>query len=121
MAKSKTQVYNDGLCHIYTVENQALPGGLPEPMLTPKIPNLRYEHKKVGITRFYSAQQANAKIDVLIRVPRQLDISTQDVCVIRDDCQYGIRQVQHPEEIVPPSTDLALERIEQKYQYRPLR
>jgi hypothetical protein len=77
--------------------------------------------RKVGVTRYYAGLQANVRVDFAIRIPRQLSISTQDVCVLRDGHQYQIVQVQHPVDAVPPSTDLALQRLEQMYAIHPIR
>lgn len=121
MAADAPQSFNDGVLAVYSVTNTAEPGNKPVDALTPKIGPLRYQERRVGVTRYYAALQANAKVDAVVRVLRQHDISTQDVVVLRDGQQYNIRQVQHPAGDKPKVTDLTLERIEQAYKFAPLR
>lgn len=119
MIQSKNQTFNDGLCSVYTVGNIAEDGDLPRDGLTLKAGPLRYGERTVGVTRFWTAAQAQARIDVVVRVLRQDGISTQDVCVLRDG-QYQVLQVQHPRDATPPVTDLSLRRLEAKYDIAPI-
>jgi hypothetical protein len=66
------------------------------------------------MNRFYAAMQNNVKVDMVIRIHRITDISTQDVAVVNSE-QYKIKQIQYPSDIEPPCTDLSLERLVQKY------
>ncbi len=113
--KPKTQTYNDGIVKIYSVGNIAAPGNMPKDGLTLKISPLRYEERIVGMGRYWTAMQAQAQIDRIIRVPRIESISSQDVAIPIDGKQYQIKQVQYVPDIEPPSMDLSLERLEAAY------
>ena len=113
--KPKTQTYNDGIVKIYSVGNIAAPGNMPKDGLTLKISPLRYEERIVGMWSYWTAMQAQAQIDRIIRVPRIESISSQDVAIPIDGKQYQIKQVQYVPDIEPPSMDLSLERLEAAY------
>lgn len=78
--------------------------------------HLRYEERMVGVTRYWQALQANAKIEKVIRCQRRPDVTSQDIAVIVA-AQYQIKQVQYPEGVVPPAMDLSLERVVQTYEF----
>ena len=115
MPKQKNQTFNDGVANIYSVGNIAPPGGMPKDGLTKKESNIRYKERTVGMSRFWTAMQVNAKIGRLLRMPRVTDVSTQDVVIPTDGEQYKIVQVQYPEDVYPPVMDLSLERIDAAY------
>lgn len=110
MLKAK-QTFNDGVVNIYSLGNSAEKGDMPKDGLTFKV-NLRYRERTVGINRFWTAQQAQAKIDLLLRVQERRDITAKDVAII-GDLQYKIVQVQHIEDL--PVMDLSLERLGEQY------
>lgn len=111
----KTQTFNSGVANIYSATNIAPPGGMPKENLTLKVGALRYKERTVGMSRFWTAMQVNAKIGRVLRMPRISSISTQDVIVPTDGEQYKILQVQYPEDIYPPVMDLSLERLDAAY------
>jgi len=111
--KKKTQTYNDGVLDIYLVGNVSQEGNMPVDKLTLKTGKVRFENRIVGMTRFWTARQAMARIDKMVRVPK-LKISTQDVAYI-DGEQYRIIQTQDKDDVNPLSMDLSLERIEAKF------
>lgn len=113
----KSQTFNDGVVSIYSVGNIAESGNMPRKGLTLKIGCLRYEERTVGMGRFWAAAQTQVKIDRIIRTPRILNISTQDVVVLPDGKQYEVKQVQYPPEVIPLSMDLSLERLEVAYEF----
>lgn len=106
---------NDGVVSIYHVANTAQPGELPVEGLTLKH-TLRYEKRTVGFKRLYAAMQAQAQIDLLIRVPYLPTVSTQDVAVPTDGKQYRITAAQSIAETQPLAMDLTLERLEHDYE-----
>lgn len=110
-----TQTYNDGICRIYEVTNIAPPGEYPQEGIKAKV-KLRYEERTVGMNRFWTAMQAHARIDLLIRTPRIRSINNFDIVVLPDGEQYEIRQIQYPKDVEPPSMDLSLTRLETKYE-----
>lgn len=106
---------NDGVVTIYAVGNTAEPGDKPRKKLTEK-GRLRYKRRTVGIKRHYSAMQAQAKVDLLLRVPYRPEVSAQDVAVpTLDGKQYLVSFVQVIQDETPPVMDLTLERLECDY------
>lgn len=114
--KPITQTFNDGVVNIYSVGNIALSGNMPKEGLTLKVGHLRYKEKTVGMSRYWIAKQAQAKIDMVIRVPKILAISVQDIAIPIDGNQYRIVQIQHIEDMEPPVMDLSLQRLEADYE-----
>lgn len=106
---------NDGVVKIYSVEDISEPGNMPKDGLTLK-QTLRYKERTVGMGRFWTAHQAQARIDLLLRTHKLRDVSTQDIAIPNDGKQYRIVQVQYPEEL--DVMDLSLERIEQEYEIK---
>ncbi|HWQ29855.1 MAG TPA: hypothetical protein VN549_02605, partial [Negativicutes bacterium] len=107
---------NDGIVNIYSVGNTADSGNMPNDVLDIKVRALHYEERVVGMSRFWSAKQANAKVDLIIRTPQLRNVSTQDIAIPIDGEQYKIVQIQYPKDVEPPSMDLSLERVEEKYE-----
>ena len=106
---------NDGIVAVYAVENAGAPGDMPQERLTKK-GVLRYKRRTVGIKRYYTALQADAKVDLLLRVPYTPAVSPRDVAVpTLDGQQYRITLVQTIEDTEPPVMDLTLERLESDY------
>ena len=56
------------------------------------------------------------QVERVIRVQNRPAISPQCVAVTEDGTQYGIELVQQTDDAFPPSVDLTLTRIEQKYE-----
>lgn len=104
-----SQSYNDGVVKIYTVTDAAADGGMPVKHETLKY-TLLYAEERVGITRYYTAQQYNDDVERLIRVQR-VPIGTRDVAETEDGRKYEIGMVQTVEDVYPPSLDLTLTRI----------
>jgi len=115
----KTQSFNDGVVAVYAVSNIAEPGGMPQEKLTLKR-TLRYHERTVGLTRFYTALQANVEVRYVLRCPRLRDISAQDVAIPNDGKQYRISLIQYPEDVDPPVMDITLEELTAVYDiYQP--
>lgn len=110
------QTYNDGLCSIYSVENDAQKGNLPKKKLVSKYGKVPYEKRTVGVKRFYIAKQADVTIELLIRVPDAFKVSPQDVCMINGK-QYTVHQVQDIMDSMPESKDLTLKKTEEVYEF----
>ncbi len=110
----KPQSFNDGVVLFYNIANVAQPGCMPVEALTLK-QSLRYNERTVGLTRFYTAKQANVDVKYVLRCPLLRDISSQDVAVPNDGKQYHIALIQYPEDVDPPSMDLTLEDLKQLY------
>ena len=117
--KNKPQEFNDGIVKIYKIKNaSAESGNMPKEGLTLKVGPLRYEERIVGMGRFWAAMQSQAKIDMVLRVPRIKSVSTQDIAIPIDKKQYEIKQIQYPRNVVPPVMDLSLERLEVDYGFK---
>ncbi len=113
--KRITQSYRDGVVRIYSVADTAPPGYQPQPTLT-LMETLFYAERKVGLQRYYLSKQAQVQVERVIRVQSRPAISPQCVAVTEDGTQYGIELVQQTDDVFPPSMDLTLTRIEQKYE-----
>lgn len=115
--KRNFETFNDGIVKIYTVTNIAEPGDRPKDGLCLKYV-LRFNYQTIGIQRNYEAMQAQIKLNELISVKMQRDISTQDVAIIgADTTQYVIVQVQHKKDTLPPTSLLSLTKLEAKYEF----
>lgn len=112
--KPTTQPFKDGIVKIYKVDDISEPGNMPKDGLILKN-TLRYDERTVGMSRFWVAMQAQAKVEHILRVPRINSISTQDIAVPNDGEQYRIVQIQYIHDVKPPSMDLSLERVDADY------
>ena len=110
-----SQTYNSGIVTIYAVRDSAAPGYRPAPKPTKKAA-LRYEERRLGISRLYQARQNQIELERVIRVPRRPDIHTQDLAVTEDGIQYRIDTVQSAADVWPPSLDLSLAKTEQTWE-----
>lgn len=110
-----SQTYNDGIVAVYTVTDAAEPGEMPRKALSLKI-KLNYEERRLGITRYYQAQQNNVSVEKIVRVPRHAEITNQDVAITEDGKQYRIDMVQTAEDVFPPSYDLTLAKVTHNYE-----
>lgn len=106
--KQISQTFTDGIASICKVEDVAEVGKAPKPHITEVKYKLRYEEKRVGVTRFYSARQAQIVIDKVIRVLRVPDINTNDIVVLSTGQKYRIDQVQKVEDVYPDCMDISL-------------
>lgn len=110
-----TQSYRDGVVRICTVTDGAAPGYQPRPVLT-LLETLFYQERRVGLQRYYAGRQAQVEVERVIRTQLRPAVNPQCVAVTEDDEQYGIELVQQVQDVYPPSIDLTLVRIEQKYE-----
>lgn len=117
-----SQSFNSGVVRILTVTDAAAPGRMPVPALAEKI-RLPFEERRVGVTRFYNALQAQARIERVLRVPdpgTAGKISPQDAAIIlQDEAQYRIEQVQRVVDVFPLCLDLTLRTVEQTLEVIP--
>ena len=106
----KLQTFNDGLVAIYATVS-------PRTIATTPKKILRYHERTVGMNRLVANAQVNVQIDALLRCPRTLDVSAQDIAIPKDGKQYRIKLVQYPEDIRPPVMDLTLEEVQSNYEH----
>jgi hypothetical protein len=104
----KTQTFNDGVVKIYDLTGDVL--ALKR--------TLNYHERTVGMSRHYTAKQAQVKIAYVLRCPRLRDVSAQDIAIPLDGKQYRIEQIQYPEDVNPPVMDLTLEELTADYSLR---
>ncbi len=110
-----SQTFNDGIVTVYAVTDDAKPGYKPTLGLKKRI-ELCYEERRVGIQRFFSGQQNQIKVERVIRCPATGQISTQDVAITENGQQYRIDLIQKVDGVYPPSVDITLTHIRQKYE-----
>lgn len=107
--------FADGIVTVYSVVNIAEEGDRPRDGLR-KIISLPYDYKTVGITRYNSGKQDNAKIAAVISVPMRPEISSQNIVKI-GETQYSIYQVQRINDTRPPTLKLSLEKVVEDYEF----
>lgn len=109
-----SQPYTDGIVKIYRVSDTAQPGYTPKP--TPSfVAALAFSEERVGITRYYEGYQNQIQVEKVLRVPRGVEITNQDVAVIvGKPTQYRINFVQTVDDVYPRSLDLTLSKIAQE-------
>lgn len=100
---------------MYSADDVADPGRSPKTKLTEKI-YLPYDELKLGIQRFYSGKQNQLQIERVVRCPAAGGICSQDVAITEDGQQYRIDLVQTVQDVYPPSVDLTLSKVKQKYE-----
>ena len=112
-----TESYNDGIVSIYAVQDGAAPGYRPMPVLV-LVKRMRYQERYLGINRLYSGRQNQVDIQRIVRVQKVPGVSNQNVAITEDGQQYRIDSVQDVIGAYPPSLDLTLATVEQKYEVR---
>jgi hypothetical protein len=98
--------FNDGVLDICKVKDRKITGT--------KLSNVRFGYHTVGSKRFYEAKIVSDKIDEMVKILPSGDVSTLDMCIIRD-IQYKILQIQNKYDASPPHLLLSLERIVTQY------
>ena len=99
---------------VYAVTDSGPPGGLPVERPVKKAV-LRYEERRLGLQRYYEGRQNQVEVERVLRTPRRKGVSSQDLAVTEDGQQYRIDLVQSANDVYPPSMDLTLTKITQKY------
>lgn len=114
-----TPILNDGIVKICAVSDISKPGARPKQGLKPKEEikeGLAYEERVVGMSRYWTAKQASATVDRLIRCYRAGQVTTHDIAILEGGEQYTIVQVQYPMNLSVPCMDLSLSRRKDKYE-----
>lgn len=111
--RKAAQSFNSGLAEIRRSSNSAGPGKMPKERWE-KLCSVRYHQRTVGMGRYWTAIQAGTRIAKVIRCPLVPAVGEKDIVVLENGEAYGIRQIQYPEDIVPPVMDLSLERMDWK-------
>lgn len=108
-----SQSFVDGIVTLYRLTDTAKSGYRPKPEPV-KVAALRYEERRLGLTRYYTARQNNVDVERVLRVPRGPGIAAQDLAVTEDGQEYAIDLVQTVEGVFPPCLDLTLAKVSQK-------
>lgn len=108
-----SQTYGDGIVTIYRLKNTAKPGYFPNPKLV-EVARLRYEERRLGLTRYYDAKQVNVDVERVLRVPRGGKTAAQDIAVTEDGQEYRIDLIQTVDGVFPPSLDLTLAKVTER-------
>lgn len=102
---------DSGILTVLTQANTADPGMMPAYAFAKRSEHF-YGERTVGVGRFYTALQANQRIDLVARIWQDRGVDTTHRCAI-GGLRYLIRQVQHTVDADGlPVTDLALERMD---------
>ena len=113
--KNVFETFNDGIAEIYCLKDVSAPGFKPD-MRPELMKKFHFKYKTIGVKRYYEAAQSHVKIDELISIPCDRNISTQDICRI-SGVTYEIKQIQHKAETRPATTLLSLTRTEVAYDF----
>ncbi len=111
--KEKFLTFNHGVADFFRLVNVAQAGNKPV-YQREKIVTLRFEYETLGMNRFYTALQADVKLDELIITPLYRSISTQDIVAIFGK-SYRIEQVQHITDTKPPASRFSLSKLEENF------
>jgi hypothetical protein len=110
--------FDDGILKIYTLENTAEPGRMPDEKLV-----LASEHyfgyETVYDRRYYTALQANVKIENLVHIMQDREILALQIVVDEAGRQFRIAQLQHGRNKDGTEvTWLSLERLVESYEFK---
>ena len=107
---------DDGIVKICDVVNVSEPGMKPKIRLRVRSEQF-FGYETVGITRYFTALQAQVQIANVIHIWEDRSITSNNVCILEDGCQYRCSLVQHMvNEDNLPITKLSLERINEEYE-----
>jgi acetolactate synthase regulatory subunit len=73
----------------------------------------------LGVTRYYAAAQAMARVERVIRVQRRAGINAQMLAITEDGRKYRIDLVQTVQDVFPPSLDLTLSSVTHNAEVKP--
>ncbi|MBR3280166.1 MAG: head-tail adaptor protein [Lachnospiraceae bacterium] len=108
--------FDDGIVKIYELETAHDPGKMPVEGLG-SFESFFFGYDTLGITRYYTALQANQMIESVINIPgfNQIDASNH-IAVMEDESQFRIVMVQQTQdEFGLRITKLSLERLGDYY------
>ena len=102
---AKFQTFNDGIVGIMEEKHSPNNGNRPAVTLSPLF-YLRFEERKVGMTRFLEGMKNDIQIKRVIRIPHTA-VTTEHKAVI-DGVHYRILQVDKALDTLAPCLDLTL-------------
>lgn len=95
------ETFNSGILDICKVKDNKV--------IADVVKGIRYQNKTIGVTRYWNAQVASAKIDKLISIPLIRGVEYSHIILINRE-QYKINQIQPKEDTNPPTLLLSLEK-----------
>lgn len=101
-----SESFNDGVISLFSTEDIAIVGRAPVKELT-LIYTLHFAEKRVGVTRYYQARQAQVEVDRVVRIQYVPGIHTNIIAKINGK-EYRIDQIQAVENVYPKCLDLTL-------------
>ena len=105
----------DDLLNVYTLEDISEPGKMPVQKLV-FLKQEFYEERTIGVTRYYAAMGANSRVDALVRIWEDRNITPGYYVILPDGKQYRVDFVQHLKgDDGLPVSDLTLIRLENNY------
>lgn len=111
--KTEFETFNDGVASIYKLSDVS-EKGLQARLRPILYKTATFQYKTIGVKRNYEAMQASVRLDEMIKIMLDRNISPQDIVVV-EGVQYEIKQVQHKTETKPATTLLSLQRVEEWY------
>lgn len=97
--KMKFESFLDGQCSVWHLDEKRMPKKM--------LDNIRFQNRVVGYKRNFCAEQADYRIEKLIRIPR-VDNITRGAFVVIGKEQYSVIQAQPIFDTIPKCTDLTL-------------
>lgn len=95
------ETFNSGILNICEVKDNKI--------IADVVKGIRYQNKTIGVTRYWNAQVASAKIDKLVSIPWIKGIEYSHIALINKE-QYKINQIQVKEDTNPPTLLISLEK-----------
>lgn len=117
-------ILDRGYCTIYSVTNDAPPGGKPHQALAQKSVSYYGELDFETAPVYQTERQEDIEVSTRVRVPQDRRISNHDVAVLSDvlphpdnAIQYGIERAYHGTDADngQPITDLTLKAVKTRY------
>ena len=106
--------FDDGVLKIYKVINIAETGMKPKYALKLKSKHC-FGFETVGISRYYTALQANVQVSDVVHIWEDRKITSMDICILEDGLQYICAFVQHVMDDGLKITRITLERLKEDY------
>lgn len=97
MSPTKMQTYPDGVLKLYRVRPETPYGQLSELDMDVIVDQVRFENRKVGMSRFWTGWSAGERIDHVVRVPLIRGVTVETGNVVRvsgADTLFTVLQAQ---------------------------
>jgi len=98
------QSFNDGICDIYSLDNDDTP--------VYKHEKLGFNKRILGYNRVFAAKASQVQVNAVIRIPNLKDVEIHDIIVIYGMGKYDIQLIQDVLDSNPLSRDLTLKQLE---------